>query len=631
MSYTKELNPMQALTESITPKFAVSYLRVSTRGQAERGGGADEGFSIPAQREANKRKALSMGAMIGKEFVDRGASAKSADRPELQKMLEYVKENAERIDYVIVHKVDRLARNRGDDIDIMRVLRECGVQLVSASESIDDTPAGMLLHGIMSSIAEFYSQNLAAEVKKGMTQKVKNGGTVSRAPLGYLNVRRVDEKGREERTVVLDEERAPLIKLAFEEYATGNWTVADLAEHLAACGLTTRATPKIPSAPIGLKSLYKIMVNPYYKGIVTYQGIEQEGSHEPIVSPEVWEKVQAVLASHLNGERTRQHPHFLKSSVYCATCGSRLMISNERKKSGIVYPYFVCAGRHSKRVKDCKMRAVLVDVIERKIEEIYDAYQIPPELKAPLESYLIGIIEKDKQKAETEITSIERQKYQLEHRRKKLLEAHYSDAIPLELLKSEQKQIAKELAAIEREINLHNISYHTAEYAVKSAIELAEDCGMAYRSGSDTYKRLMNQAIFSRFLVSNDSDGVCSVTAEFQPPFNVILEPFKEVFAAINHAKQSHSAKLDELIKKAERHIRNFFECGVSAFDNSDSIESYSTFFKDNSSSKDFLVEAGGVEPPSENTSTGTSPGAFGYLHSLAGTRAETLTDSVAS
>src|SRR5699024_795901 len=136
-----------------------------TRGQAERGGGADEGFSIPAQRESNKRKALSMGAMVGKEFVDRGASAKSADRPELQKMLQYVKENADRVDYVIVHKVDRFARNRGDDIDIMRVLNECSVQLVSASESIDNTPSRMLLHGIMSAIAEFYSQNLATEVK----------------------------------------------------------------------------------------------------------------------------------------------------------------------------------------------------------------------------------------------------------------------------------------------------------------------------------------------------------------------------------------------------------------------------------------------------------------------------------
>ena len=65
----------------------------------------------------------------------------------------------------------------------MRVLRECGVQLVSASESIDETPSGMLLHGIMSSIAEFYSQNLATEVKKGMGEKVKGGGTVGRAPI----------------------------------------------------------------------------------------------------------------------------------------------------------------------------------------------------------------------------------------------------------------------------------------------------------------------------------------------------------------------------------------------------------------------------------------------------------------
>lgn len=94
------------------------------------------------------------------------------------------------------------------------------MQLVSASESIDDTPAGMLFHGIMSSIAEFYSQNLATEVKKGMTEKAPRGGTIS---------------------------RAPLVKLAFEEYAAGNWTVDDLAEHLAACGLTTRATPNIPS------------------------------------------------------------------------------------------------------------------------------------------------------------------------------------------------------------------------------------------------------------------------------------------------------------------------------------------------------------------------------------------------
>ena len=372
-------NAIEALTTNMTPKVAVSYLRVSTRGQAERGGGADEGFSIPAQRDANRKKALSMGAMVCKEFVDRGASAKSADRPELQKMLEYVKENADRVDYVIVHKVDRLARNRGDDIDIMRTLHECGVQLVSASESIDDTPAGMLLHGIMSAIAEFYSQNLANEVKKGLSEKVKNGGTVSKAPLGYLNIRRIDEKGREERTVIVDEERAPL------------------------------------------------------------------------VSADLWQRVQDVLASHVNGERTREHPHFLKGSLYCRNCGSRMIITYARSGSGVRYPYFVCAGRHSKREKGCKQKAVLIGEIERQVEQIYDHYSYPPAIRHHLEDFLQGKLKDEQKKYDTERDHLRREKDKLEHRREKLMEAHYNEAIPMDFFKNEQEKITKQLAAIDRE------------------------------------------------------------------------------------------------------------------------------------------------------------------------------------
>lgn len=461
MAYS-EKNALDALTTNITPRFAVSYLRVSTRGQAERGGGADEGFSIPAQREANKKKALSMGAIIGKEFVDRGASAKSADRPELQKMLEYVKENADRVDYVIVHTVDRLARNRGDDIDIMRVLREYGVQLVSASESIDDTPAGMLLHGIMSSIAEFYSQNLANEVKKGLGEKVKNGGTPCRAPIGYLNIRRVDEKGREERTVVLDEERAPLIKLAFEEFATGGWTVVDLADHLSACGLTTRSTPKISSLPIDKKALNQILKNPYYKGTVLYKGVEYAGSHPPLVDAMTWQRTQDVLASHINGERVREHPHFLKGSLYCRNCGSRMIITYARSQSGVRYPYFVCAGRHSKREKTCKQKAVLIDVVERQVEQIYDRYSFPHAVREYLENFIQKGVKAEQQKYEAELDGLRREKDKLERKRKKLLEAHYNDAIPLDLLKSEQQQITKQLAAIEHQRRCdpfpHNLS-----------------------------------------------------------------------------------------------------------------------------------------------------------------------------
>ncbi len=594
MSNAAMANTAQALMDSMTPKFAVSYLRVSTRGQAERGGGHDEGFSIPAQREANKKKAMSMGAIVGKEFVDRGASAKSADRPQLQAMLEYVKENADRVDYVIVHKVDRLARNRDDDSDIMRTLRECGVQLVSASESIDDTPAGMLLHGIMSSIAEFYSQNLATEVKKGLNEKVKTGGTVSRAPIGYQNVRYVDDKGREERTVIVDPERAPLIKLAFEEYATGNWTVADLAEHLAACGLHTRATPKIPSQPVTLKTLHKVLVSPYYKGVVTYKGIEYEGAHEALVDTETWDKVQSILASRLNGERNLKHPHFLKGSVFCANCGERMIVSNEKKKDGTVYPYFVCGGRHSKRQKDCKTRAVLIDVVEKEIERIYDAYQFPSDVRILMESYLQEVIEREKQKYQSELDGLMGEKAKLENKRKKLLEAHYSDAIPLDLLKSEQQKIAKELVTIEHEIKMHSTTFEQISNNLKQALDVIENCGEAYRNASDTIKKLMNQAIFEKFYISNGGEEGFSIRATFKAPFDQVIDPFKDEISQINSALRNQSSKLAKLIDIAKDHIREYFGCGLFALNNSTNMITYtndSNFFEPNSSSKVLLVE----------------------------------------
>lgn len=501
-------------------------------------------------------------------------------------MQEYVKENADRVDYVIVHKVDRLARNRGDDIDIMRVLRECGVQLVSASESIDDTPAGMLLHGIMSSIAEFYSQNLANEVRKGITEKVKSGGTVSRASLGYLNIRRIDEKGREERTVVLDKERAPLVKMAFEEYATGNWTVEDLAEHLAMCGLTTRPTPKIPSVPINQKALYKILVNPYYKGVVKYKGVEYAGSHPALVDETTWQQVQNILASHVNGERTREHPHILKGSLYCHSCGSRMIINYTKSRSGVRYPYFVCAGRHNK-VKNCKLKAVLIGEVERQVEQIYDRYSFPPAVRKYLENFLQEGIKAERQKYEAELDGLRRERDKLERQRKKLLEAHYNDAIPLDFLKEEQQKIAKQLAAIENEVKARECAFESISERLSEALELMEDCGKTYRQVSDHVKKLLNQAIFSKLWVETDG----RITAEFTKPFDTLAAPLLDVLTRYKQEDVRGTNVLTDIFFRFSNRLQKFFGDGWS---------------------NDLLVEVAGVEPASESTLTGLSPGADG-------------------
>ena len=497
-SLTSTPDPFTAMAAQLTPKRAVSYIRVSTREQAQRGG-SEEGFSLPAQREANKRKAQSMGALVVKEFADRGESARSANRPELQKMLAYLKQDGG-IDYVIVHKLDRLARNRADDVEINRAFEEAGVRLVSTSENIDQTPGGMLLHGIMSSIAEFYSRNLANEVIKGMGEKARNGGTLGKAPLGYINVRARDENGREVRTIALDEGRAPLVRLAFTEYATGNWTVSQLAKHLNTLGLSIPSTPRRCAKPITATRLHEILRHPYYKGIVTFQGVEYPGKHEPLVDSQTWQTVQAILASHRYGERQRIHNHFLKSTIVCGQCGARLSVQNAKNSKGTIYPYFVCARRC--RLHDCTFRAVLIDVVEDRIVDLYRTIQLSAADRTQIEHYLhdeLSQIEGDKAKA---IRSLTTRRTNLEDKRRRLMHAHYEGAIPLDLLKEEQAKLTSELDHIERQLTAYQADAAEVRQHLTQALDLLEDCHRLYQAAPPHLKKLLNQVFFERVLVN---------------------------------------------------------------------------------------------------------------------------------
>jgi site-specific DNA recombinase len=161
-------------------KKCAIYLRVSTLEQAQKDQDP-EGYSIPAQREACRRKADSLDADVVAEFIDRGESARSADRPQLKAMLAKLKTDKD-IDYVIVHKVDRLARNRDDDFSINLAIRAAGTQLVSATENIDATPSGKLMHGIMATIAEFYGtvrfQCVSLHKKRVGTMKLEGANNV---------------------------------------------------------------------------------------------------------------------------------------------------------------------------------------------------------------------------------------------------------------------------------------------------------------------------------------------------------------------------------------------------------------------------------------------------------------------
>ena len=335
-----------------------------------------------------------------------------------------------------------------------------------------------------------------------------------------------------------------------------------------------------------------------------------------VISPErfisLWQERALQLKSIGHGYS------FRKGSVYCAYCGERLIVSNEKKKDGTVYPYFVCNGRHSKRRKDCKTKAVLIDVVEKEIEKIYDSYQLPTKVRILIETYLQKVIADEKRKYESELDGLKGQKAALENKRKKLLEAHYSDAIPLDLMKTEQQKIAKELAAIDREIDLHNITFEQISANLDMVLDIVENCGEAYRNASDTVKKLMNQAIFEKFYISNGPEDEFGVKLTFKAPYDQILDPIKEDLSQINTALKRKPEAVDGLADKAKGHIHDFFGCGPNLGQNKNPYSNESDFFNPNSSSKELMVEARGVEPLSESTLTGSSPGAGGYWRGLA-------------
>ena len=483
--------------------FAVSYLRVSTKEQAEKGGQA-EGFSIPAQREANQRKADQLGATIIEEFVDAGESARKADRPELMRMIQYVAKH--KTNYCIVHKVDRLARNRADDVTIHLALKDAGVTLVSATENIDETPSGMLLHGIMSSIAEFYSRNLATEVVKGLSQKAAQGGTVTKAPIGYRNVGVRDDFGREVRTVEIDEERARLVRWAFQVFASGDWTTSQLHHELVARGLTTAASPRRPSRPIGKSSVHRMLTNPYYKGSVRYQGVTYAGAHEAIVPNEVWDQVQTVLGTHRSAaDATQVHEHYLKGTVFCGQCGSRLLVCNAKSSQGTIYPYFVCASRHGGR-GDCARQAMLIEQVERLIERFYTKVQIDPETIEAVSAMIHARFDEMMAEGAAELADLASRRTQLEGEQQKLLQAHYAGAIPLDLLKREQDRITASLETIEHRITAHHGHYAAARENLDDSLKLLSNAADIYEHADDANRRLINQALFKAIYIDEDND-----------------------------------------------------------------------------------------------------------------------------
>jgi DNA invertase Pin-like site-specific DNA recombinase len=353
---------------------AVLYLRVSTPGQV-RTDYDPEGISLPAQRKACQRKAEQLGLAVVGEYVEAGVSGRGTEhRLEFQKMLARIK-TAKDVDHVIVHKLSRLARNRIDEALVMDQFNRRHVTLVSATEPIDNTPEGQFMQGILSAMAQFRSQQDGEDVAYKMGEKAKRGGTLGKAPIGYLNVReKVD--GHEVRAVAVDAGLAPFVRTAFEMYRDGK-TIQAICDELGARGFLRPAMRNHPAAPLTDGAMGKLLRNPYYLGYVRYKGELYPGRQPALVDRELFDQVQTALSERGPGSpRHRIHDHLLKGMLWCGECHDRgierrMILNKSRGKAGGVFWHYFCNGRTFATDRHEHAPYIQTGMIERAVARYY--------------------------------------------------------------------------------------------------------------------------------------------------------------------------------------------------------------------------------------------------------------------
>ena len=499
------LTPPSAVAAPL--KKAVLYLRVSSFKQIRPDNA--EGLSIPEQRLACQQRAAAIGAEVALEYVERASAKTAKDRPALQRMLGDLKLRGD-IDYVIVWKIDRFARKRYDEAIIGQQLEDLGVEFVSVSENIDNSPSGRFLRGVLASHAEYDNAIRAERARLSLTRKAQMGGTPYLPPPGY-RLKRTTVEGRQLSVSEADPEQAALMTVAFRRYASGDVSLVGLADEMHALGLRTATGGKLKA-----NQLHRQLRNPYYLGKVPFRGeVYDGGKHPALIDQATFDRVQQIMRAHATaGEKRRTHNHYLKGTIFCGHCGGR-MVFNLAAGNGGKYAYFFCVGRRT----GCPSKHLPVDRVEAAVTEHYAHIQLTPTAVARVRNAVrrYGDALRDQHEAQTQ--RYQRRLAVIQQKRDKLFDAYAAEAMSLEQFKRKQKQLDTEEADARQ---LQAVAIHVFENIERIALlalKLAENATDTYRQAEDLERRLMNQAIYDKLLITED--GIESA---------VLAQPFAELY-----------------------------------------------------------------------------------------------------
>jgi site-specific DNA recombinase len=318
-------------------KRYLGYIRVSTVKQGERG------VSLQEQREAIARYAERNRLSLAERFEERETAAKQG-RPIFSKMLKQLRRG--KACGVIIHKIDRSARNLKDWADLGQLIDE-GIDVRFSQESLDlNTRGSRLSADIQAVVAADFIRNLREETRKGFYGRLKQGLYPLPAPVGYLD----RGKGMQK---IPDPKAAPLVRKAFELYASGAYNLHGLRAEIERLGLRNRR-----GGSLSINGLSTLLNNPFYAGVVRIRrtGETFAGTHEPLVSLALFDRVQAVLKGKTN-TRVRSHEFLFRRILKCKLCGYHLI--GEIQKGHV---YYRC------HTRDCATKGVREDSVEGKVD-----------------------------------------------------------------------------------------------------------------------------------------------------------------------------------------------------------------------------------------------------------------------
>jgi site-specific DNA recombinase len=360
---------------SISIMRYAAYIRVSHEEQVN-------GYSLDAQRREIQTWITAKGGALTKVYAEEGESGTSANRTAFQQMRLDARNG--KFDALVVHKLDRFARNRTDSLAIKSLLRyDYKIKVFSVSEPTEDSdgPIGALIEGIMECVAEWYSRNLAAEVAKGKRERGKQGLHNNRPPFGY-------DKD-ESKVLIINEHEAIGLVLAFTEYATGRYSDNDIAQLLIQAGYLSKN-----ARPFSKETVREMLQNRTYLGKVRYQKYDKkttrknranvpedcwfEGQHQSIITEELFNQCLTVRKERVTNHQPvlKHRLYLLKDLLYCYHCVShppadysfptygKLRVQTVKRSYG-EYSYYTCRSRDFN--VECPQKTVASESIEHQV------------------------------------------------------------------------------------------------------------------------------------------------------------------------------------------------------------------------------------------------------------------------